>query len=99
MTQYPCDGRWVNDKYVGGVRKSRFAITRNTYPELISTTIKTWLDWFPEDIFGPMRHDIPLTHHIIMPLPDGTRMDCEVMFFAIDRPDQVKKLLSLVCIK
>lgn len=95
MTQYPCDGRWVNDKYVGGVRKSRFAITRNTYPELISTTIKTWLDWFPEDIFGPMRHDIPLTHHIIMPLPDGTRMDCEVMFFAIDRPDQVKKLLSL----
>jgi hypothetical protein len=94
-SQHPTGGAMVNGKYVGGVRKTRFAIIRNTYPELQSTTIKTWLDWFPEEIFGAMRHDIPITHHIVMPLPDGTKMDCEIMFFAIDRPDQVKKLLSL----
>jgi hypothetical protein len=94
-TQVATGGKWVGGKYVGGVRKTRFAMIRNTYPELESTTIKTWLEWFPESVFGAMRRDIPLTHHIVMPLPDGTTMDCEVMFFAVDRPDQAKKLLSL----
>jgi hypothetical protein len=31
-----------------GIRRSRWLVTRNTYGELTSTTIKTWLDWFPE---------------------------------------------------
>ena len=30
-----------------GVRRSRWAVIRNTYPELKSTTIKTWEEWFP----------------------------------------------------
>ena len=29
-----------------GIRKSRWAIIRNTNPQLRTTTIKTWLDWF-----------------------------------------------------
>ena len=29
------------------VRRTRWAAIRNTYPELISTTIKTWEDWAP----------------------------------------------------
>ena len=32
-----------------GIRKSRWAIIRNTNPQLRTTTIKTWLDWFPEN--------------------------------------------------
>ncbi|WP_418131458.1 hypothetical protein [Variovorax sp. 278MFTsu5.1] len=78
-----------------GVRRTRFAIIRNTYPELKSTTIKTWLDWFPEDIFGPMSWDAPITHTITLPHPDGTRIEAEVLFLAVDRPEDVKKLLSL----
>lgn len=78
-----------------GRRRTRFAIVRNTYPELKSTTIKTWLDWFPESVFGPVRWDAPITHFLTLPLPDGTRMECEVLFLALDRPDDVKKLLSL----
>ena len=31
-----------------GTRKSRWLVVRNTQPELKTTTIKTWLDWFPE---------------------------------------------------
>ena len=31
-----------------GIRKSRVAIVRNTNPQLRTTTMKTWLDWFPE---------------------------------------------------
>ena len=35
---------------VDGIRYTRFAIVRNSYPMLKTTTIKTWLDWFPEDV-------------------------------------------------
>lgn len=78
-----------------GKRRTRFAIVRNTYPELKSTTIKTWLDWFPEAVFGPVKWDSPITHNITLPLPDQTVVECEVLFLALDRPDDVKKLLSL----
>ena len=30
-----------------GIRRSRVAIVRNTNPQLRTTTMKTWLDWFP----------------------------------------------------
>ena len=33
-----------------GVRRSRWAFIRNTYPELISTTMNTWKDWVPDYI-------------------------------------------------
>jgi len=73
-----------------GIRRTRWVIVRNTYPELKSTTIKTWLDWFPEEHFGPMSWDVPITHHIRF-----GDVDCEVLFLALDRPEHVKKLLSL----
>lgn len=78
-----------------GVRKTRWAIVRNTNPELRTTTIKTWLDWFPEDPFGKFRWQPPYTHNIYFMLPDKTAVECEVIFLALDRPADVKKLLSL----
>lgn len=75
---------------IDGVRRTRWVIVRNTYPELKSTTIKTWLEWFPEQIYGKFRWDVPLTHHIRV-----DDLDVEVLFLALDRPDHVKKLLSL----
>lgn len=78
-----------------GVRRSRWAIIRNTYPELKSTTIKTWLDWFPESVFGRMKWDAPITHQIAFNEPTLGRIEIEVLFLAMDRPDHVKKLLSL----
>jgi hypothetical protein len=73
-----------------GKRKSRWAAIRNTYPELKSTTIKTWLDWFPESRFGKMRWDVPITH--ILSYND---VELEMLFLSLDRPDDIKKLLSL----
>lgn len=78
-----------------GKRRTRFAMVRNTYPELKSTTIKTWLDWVPENVFGPVKWDAPITHYVELPAGDGTTIECEVLFLALDRPDDVKKLLSL----
>lgn len=73
-----------------GIRYSRWAIARNTYPELKTTTIKTWLDWFPESEFGPMRWDSPITHHI-----KRGDLDIEVFFISMDREQDVKKVLSM----
>jgi hypothetical protein len=75
------------------IRKSRWAVVRNTYRELSDTTIKTWQDWFPEDNFGPVKSD--MDHNISISLPDGTSLQMEVLFRALDRPQDIKKLLSL----
>lgn len=75
-----------------GVRKSRWAVVRNTYPELKSTTIKTWTEWFP---FAEMKWDAPITSWLRVPLPDGTSVEAEVLFFPLDRPEEVGKLRSL----
>ena len=72
-----------------GKRRSRWAIVRNTYPELRTTTIKTWHQWFPTTL-GRWVDQGPPTHHI----QDGD-LDLEVIFLALDRPDDISKLLSM----
>jgi len=73
-----------------GIRRSRWAVIRNTGPQLKTTTIKTWLDWFPEDTYGPFRWGVPFTHHIMV-----GDLDMEVIFLALDSEDDIRKLLSL----
>lgn len=79
-----------------GIRKSRYAVVRNTTPQLIDTTLKTWLEWIPRDIFGTYKEN-PRPEYIINKLkaPDGSPIHCEVMFRALDKPDQLRDLLSL----
>ena len=43
-----------------GVRKTRWVALRNTYPELRSTTIKTWTDWVSEQVC-PINWNAPIT--------------------------------------
>src|SRR5256885_54819 len=62
-----------------GRRHSRFAIIRNTYPELKTTTIKTWHQWVPPGQIGQWQNEGPPTHHI---LTDS--LVIEVMFVALD---------------
>lgn len=71
--------------------RRRTAIIRNTYPELKTTTIKTWHQWVPPGM-GNWRDSGPPTHRII---DQKKKFDWEVMFIALDRPDDVRKLLSL----
>jgi len=77
-------------------RHNRFVVVRNSYPELRTTTIKTWLEIFDEATWGQMRWSPPLTHHIQLP-PKGklAGLDMEVIFLALDTPKDVRKLLSL----
>jgi len=72
-----------------GIRRSRWIIARNTQPQLETTTIKTWLDWFPESTFGKMSRKPPFTHKVSL-----GDIELEVIFLALDKPEDVKKLLS-----
>jgi hypothetical protein len=74
-----------------GWRKVRTGVIRNTTPQLETTTIKTWLEWLPENEFGPMRWRPPYRHSIRIP---ELMLDWEVWFLALDRDEDVRKLLS-----
>lgn len=76
------------------VRYSRGMILRNTYPELRSTVIKSFQEWFPEEV-APINWASPITAKLDFWLPDKTRVKCEVLFLALDRPEDVGKLKSL----
>jgi len=73
-----------------GIRRTRWAVIRNTGPQLKTTTIKTWLDWFPEEDFGKFTWGVPYTHHIRV-----GDLDMEVIFLALDAEEDIRKLLSL----
>lgn len=77
-----------------GKRRVRCAVIRNTYRELADSTIKTWLDWFPEEHFGVFNRG-ENTHEVRLTLPDGSRLELDVIFRALDKPKDVKKLLSV----
>jgi len=82
------------DKY--GKRKTRWAIVRNTYPELFDTTIKTFLNWFPPEYFGNDYRSNPRPDYTIhQKFSDGTEVECEILFRALDKPEHVKNLWSL----
>jgi hypothetical protein len=72
-----------------GVRRTRFAVIRNTVRELGDTALRTWLDWFDPELFGPY-HKTEMVHRVSF---EDVR--CEVLFRALDSPADVKKLLSL----
>lgn len=75
-----------------GVRKSRWAAIRNTYPELTSTTIKTWADWLPHHVC-PVVYSSPISGRLRQQCGDGTSIDMEVLFLALDLPKDISKLL------
>lgn len=77
-----------------GVRRSRWAFIRNTYPELISTTMNTWKDWVPDSLCH-ISMSSPITGKMNFKLADGTSVAAEIMFIAIDRPEDARKLKSL----
>jgi len=72
-----------------GIRYSRWAVIRNTYPELKTTTIKTWHGLIPQTL-GRWIDSGPPTHHLRF-----DDVDLEVMFLALDSATDVAKLLSL----
>jgi hypothetical protein len=76
-----------------GVRRTRWAVIRNTYRELTDTTKATLFEWLPPDITTWVESD--MTAWLKFQMQDGTVVECEIMLRALDKPEDVKKLLSL----
>lgn len=78
-----------------GVARRRTAIVRNTYPELATTTIKTWHQWFPPEC-GEWREKGPPRHLIRRYDADRKLIfEWEVLFVALDSASDVAKVLSM----
>lgn len=73
-----------------GIRYSRWAIVRNTYPELKATTIRTWKMWYPEKIFGKIKYDSPITQTITV-----ADVNLEIFFLPLCGDEDLSKLKSL----
>ena len=86
--------RALEQKPFKGVRSSRWALIRNTYPELLSTTLKTWEEWVPPEICRVTR-GTPVRGELKLDLEDGTRVEAEILFMALDQEEDAKKLKSL----
>lgn len=84
--------QWPNSE---GVRKTRWLVIRNTYPELKTTTLNTWMQWVPPEI-APVVMSPIITSTLRQKIKeDGTSIEMEVIFMPCDKPQDVKKLLSL----
>lgn len=74
-----------------GLRRARFAVIRNTYRQLQDTTIRTFMDWVPDLVFGKY---LKSEHSFLVDKLDPA-LEIEVLFRALDRPEHVANLLSL----
>jgi hypothetical protein len=78
-----------------GIRRSRFAIIRNTYSQLRDTTRKTFEQWVPHWLGTWHEQSFTWTGEWASDDAGKDVVRCEVLFRALDRPEDVKKLLSL----
>ena len=77
-----------------GIRRSRWAIIRNTAAELETTTLKTWLDWF-EELGSIKSHKKPIMELFHNFRDEHGKVELHLIFLALDRPEDIKKIKSL----
>ena len=71
-----------------GKRCTKFAVIRNSYPQLRDTTRKTFEQWIPAELGRWRERDFIFEMRF-------NDVECDVLFRALDRPEDVKNLLSL----
>lgn len=78
-----------------GVRRSRWVIVRNTGPQLRDTTIKTWLEVFPEHQYGRLVGNPPRQVWDFRPKGSKEKIYAEILFRSLDDANDIGNLLSL----
>lgn len=72
-----------------GVRRSRYAIVRNTRQQLLDSTIKDWLKFLPDGQAGTfLKTDMTFQLRF-------ANVHCDVLFRGLDDANDVRRLLSL----
>lgn len=68
-----------------GVRRTRFAVIRDTYRQLEKTTIKSWHHWVPQDLghWVGGSGGTPASHTVRFAMPDGTTVEMTVEFIGL----------------
>lgn len=78
------------------VRRTRWAVIRNTYPDLKSTTIQSWQAIMKPEFTTPVVYSSPIQWHFKRPPAHGQPgLDVLVYFLALDNASDVRKLKSL----
>lgn len=77
-----------------GRRRSKWVIVRNTSGELQSTTLQTWLTWFG-DLGDIQKRQKPLMTYEHTFNDGNGIVELELVFIALDREDDVRKIKSL----
>lgn len=72
-----------------GIRRSRYAVVRNTRQQLLDSTIKDWLKWLPD---GPAGTFLKTDMTFQLRFDD---VHCDVLFRGLDDANDVRRLLSL----
>jgi hypothetical protein len=72
-----------------GIRRTRWAVVRNNYPALRTTTVRTFLDVFPERAFGNLKWTQPPA--VVCRYGDA---EMAVDFLALDKAEDIAKLRS-----
>ena len=78
-----------------GDRRTRGVVVRNTYPDLMNTTIRDFKGIVEPLRLGPMTMGHPPEMRMDLDLPDGTRVLAEIIFVALDKDDDVRKLRGM----
>lgn len=70
-------------------RRTRFVVVRDTYRRMRRTTLESWFKRIPRGLgkFNDGGDNAPSTHRLAFNLPDGTRVDTEIVFAAIGDND------------
>lgn len=77
-------------KQPDGKRRCRAHVFRETYSKLEDTTLKTWLEWFPEKEFGKFYWSKPMFHEIRI-----GDIELDVHFVALEDEQAVSYFRSL----
>lgn len=80
---------WCN-----GIRRSKWAIVRNTSGELETTTLQTWLHWF-HNLGAHTKRKKPVMTYEHTFKDDKGVCEIELIFLALDREDDLRKIRSL----
>lgn len=76
------------------IRKTRGVVVRNTYPDLVSTVIKDVREVIPQEM-GQLTMGHPPELNMDFDLEDGTRVVANILFLALDKEDDVRKIRGL----
>ena len=77
-----------------GVRRYRNVVIRNTYSELVTTSLKTWMAWYGELGNARLRETTPIRYTSQFNDANGL-IEVEIFFLSSDREESIKKFDSL----